>query len=151
MSVRVRGSFKEITCTMKKFLLLLGLAFPLMQGYSHAQQLVYQAKNPAFGGDTFNYQWMLSSAQSQDTFKDPDQLIGRRDPMDEFADNLNRQVLSRLAREIVDLQFGEEDFSEGSYKLGDYRVDVNDGGDGITVSIIDSRTGASTLVEVPHN
>ncbi len=123
--------------------------FPLMIGFSHAQRLVYQPKNPAFGGDTFNYQWMLSSAQAQDTFKDPAEV--NRDPMDEFAENLNRQVLSRLAREIVDLQFGSEDFSEGSYNLGDYRVNVSDGGSGIVVTIVDSRTGGSTVVEVPTN
>jgi curli production assembly/transport component CsgF len=133
---------------MKKVLLLMLLVFPLMMGSSYAQRLVYQPKNPAFGGNTFNYQWMLSSAQAQDTQIDPASQV---DPMDEFADNLNRQVLNRLAREIVDLQFGMDDFSEGSYNLGDYRVNVNDGGSGIIVTIVDSRTGGSTVVEVPRN
>ena len=41
-------------------------------GFSVAQNLVYKPKNPAFGGDTFNYQWMLSSAESQNLLKDPD-------------------------------------------------------------------------------
>ncbi len=36
-----------------------------------AQGLTYRPNNPAFGGNTFNYQWMLSSAQAQDTHKDP--------------------------------------------------------------------------------
>jgi curli production assembly/transport component CsgF len=29
-------------------------------------------QNPAFGGDTFNYQWMIGSAESQNKFKDPE-------------------------------------------------------------------------------
>jgi curli production assembly/transport component CsgF len=33
-------------------------------------QDLYKPKNPAFGGDTFNYQWMISSAESQNKFKD---------------------------------------------------------------------------------
>jgi curli production assembly/transport component CsgF len=33
-----------------------------------AQDLVYRPRNPAFGGDTFNYQWLLNSAESQNTF-----------------------------------------------------------------------------------
>ena len=37
-----------------------------------AQQLVYKPVNPMFGGDTFNYQFLLQSAQSQNSFSDPD-------------------------------------------------------------------------------
>jgi curli production assembly/transport component CsgF len=32
--------------------------------------LVYKPRNPAFG-DTFNYQWLASSAESQNKFKEP--------------------------------------------------------------------------------
>jgi hypothetical protein len=36
----------------------------------NAQDLVYKPRNPAFG-DTFNYQWLASSAESQNKFKEP--------------------------------------------------------------------------------
>ena len=39
--------------------------------YSSAQAFVYHPNNPNFGGNTFNYSWMLSSAQAQDKTKDP--------------------------------------------------------------------------------
>jgi curli production assembly/transport component CsgF len=30
---------------------------------------LYKPRNPAFGGDTFNYQWLMSSAENQNKFK----------------------------------------------------------------------------------
>ena len=41
----------------------------------NAQDLVYKPKNPAFGGDTFNYQWLLSSAESQNKLKDEEKYF----------------------------------------------------------------------------
>ena len=60
---------------MKKLLLMLLLSFTAQM---FSQQLVYKPKNPNFGGDTFNYQWLLSSAESQNTFEDPDLLKKRK-------------------------------------------------------------------------
>ena len=44
--------------------------FLIASAYSYGQQLVYTPINPAFGGSEFNYAWMLSSAESQNKFKD---------------------------------------------------------------------------------
>ena len=55
-----------------KTLFTLAALLVLTAGLSlQAQGLVYHPNNPAFGGNTFNYQWLLSSAQAQDTHKDP--------------------------------------------------------------------------------
>ena len=54
---------------IKKVLLLL-LFF--CGTFCWSQQIVYKPINPAFGGDTFNYQWLLNSANSQNSFEDPD-------------------------------------------------------------------------------
>jgi curli production assembly/transport component CsgF len=35
-------------------------------------------RNPAFGGDTFNYQWLASSAESQNKFKEPSSAKSRK-------------------------------------------------------------------------
>jgi curli production assembly/transport component CsgF len=140
---------------MKKFLLITIFVF-IGLSQSYAQQFVYQPKNPSFGGNTFNYQWMLSSAQVQDTTKDPlvqsrDQFGQTRDPLLEFSESLNRQILSRLSRELVLRQFGEGDIKEGSYLLGDFQIDIADGGAGLNITIVDIKTGATTIVEVPFN
>ncbi|MCH7398368.1 curli assembly protein CsgF [Belliella sp. DSM 107340] len=140
---------------MKKLLLLsFFLAFGLTESFS--QQFVYTPRNPAFGGNTFNYQWMLSSAQAQDTNRDPntvarDQLGASRDPLQEFSESLNRQILSRLSRELVLGQFGDSGIEEGSYILGDFQIDITDGGAGLNISIVDTKTGATTVIEVPFN
>lgn len=121
-----------------------------------SQQLVYQPRNPAFGGNTFNYQWMLSSAQAQDTNVDPNstsrnQFGFNRNPLDDFAESLNRQILSRLSRELVTRQFGESAIQNGTYSLGDYQIEIGESGSGISVTIVDTKTGATTVVEVPFN
>lgn len=123
-----------------------------MEGYS--QRFTYKFQNPAFGGDTFNYQWLLSSAQAQDTTKDPDlnsSLYGSytQDPLQSFADDLNRQVLNQLSRELIVRQFGEDGIQEGTYTLGDYQIVVGNVASGLNITITDSKTGASTLVEIP--
>ena len=139
---------------MKKSLLIFTqlLLFSLL---AEAQDLVYTPKNPAFGGNPYNYSWMLSSAQAQDTYEAPQNessLYGRygSDPASDFAESLNRQILSRLSREIVTRQFGEEALEEGSYVLGDYQIDIGDAGGGINITITDNSTGSTTTVEVPY-
>lgn len=139
---------------MKKILFLFTAMFFMEMLPAQAQQLVYRPRNPAFGGDTFNYQWMLSSAQAQDTFRDPaavarDRLGIQRDPLQDFSESLNRQILSRLARELVSRQFGEDSIEEGSYQLGDYQIEIGNTGGGLNISIVDNRTGAATVIEVP--
>ncbi len=140
---------------MRRLILLLTGILLLSSTNIIAQQLVYTPKNPAFGGNTFNYQWMLSSAQAQDTYKAPSDGLDpysryNANPVDDFAESLNRQILSRLSRELVTRQFGEDALAEGSYILGDYQIDIGSSDAGISVNIVDNTTGASTNVLVPY-
>lgn len=139
---------------MKKILLLSFVLFSVISFDSFGQRMTFRFTNPAFGGDTFNYQWMLSSAQAQDTFEDPrgsatDRFGLNRDPLTSFSEDLNRQILSRLSRELVSRQFGENEINEGNYILGDYQINIGNTGSGLNITITDFRTGASTVVEVP--
>ncbi|MFC3415122.1 curli production assembly/transport component CsgF [Algoriphagus hitonicola] len=140
---------------MKKLLLLIPmLIFGLMAFEAQSQQLVYRPQNPAFGGDTFNYQWLLSSAEAQNTTRDPNDLSNdpfgfQQDPLQDFSETLNRQILSRLARDIVDRQFGEDEIGEGSYDLGDFQIEINNSGSGLNITITDVLSGATTNIEVP--
>ncbi len=137
---------------MKKLflsLLLTGLSFFTME--LKAQDFVYQPKNPAFGGNYLNYSWLLNSAQSQNTIEDPNQQSSlNNDPMANFENNLNRQILNQLSRRIVDSQFGEEGLEDGSYTLGSYQIEVGSDGGGVNINIYDSSTGNSTSVVVPY-
>jgi curli production assembly/transport component CsgF len=66
----------------------------------NAQDLVYKPRNPAFGGDTFNYQWLASSAESQNKFKEPSSAKAQKTDLEKFADQLNSQLLSQISRSL---------------------------------------------------
>lgn len=140
---------------MKFFLAMFTFLVLSATGQLKAQQFVYTPTNPAFGGNVYNYSWLLSSAQAQDTTKDPeadDESTNgySSDPAKDFAESLNRQILSRLSREIINNQFGEEGLEAGSYVLGDYQIDIGDDGSGVNITITDNTTGSTTTVEVPY-
>ncbi|WP_347840909.1 curli production assembly/transport component CsgF [uncultured Draconibacterium sp.] len=138
----------------KIFLILFGVF--LVALHLKAQDFVYTPKNPAFGGSPYNYSWLLSSAQAQDTYEAPTDegnaysSYYSSDPVDNFTESLNRQILSQLSRQIVSKQFGEDALESGTYVLGDYQIEIGDGGAGLNISIIDNSTGATTSVEVPY-
>ncbi len=116
-----------------------------------AQQLVYQPVNPAFGGDSFNYSWMISSAQTQDLLKDPNAQTtsSLSSSFESFQRSLNSQLLSQLSRSLISDQFGENGLSDGSYSIGGLNVEVLSDLDGITISILDTETGEQTQVAIP--
>lgn len=135
---------KYLICT---FLLLLAAVA------GRAQDLIYKPKNPNFGGETFNYQWLLSAAEAQNTYKDPKTTTTRStttNALDDFQTSLNRQLLSSLARQIVTDQFGETGLKPGSFTVGSFQVDVANSLDGLVVDILDSSTGQSTQVIIPY-
>lgn len=142
---------------MRKLLLLICFTSALLvvsASDSQAQDMIYQPRNPAFGGDTFNYQWLQASAQAQDKFKDPDALTSNgllnRDPLQDFQENLNRQILSQLSRQLVVSQFGEGALAPGEYTVGNYQIEVTEGTSGINIVITDISNGNQTTVTVPY-
>lgn len=126
----------------------------LMQGaVAKAQDFVYEPKNPAFGGgNTFNYSWLLSSAQAQSTAVDPAAAKGTatQDPLAAFASNLNQQVLSQLSNRLIASQFGSGAIKPGSYTVGSYQIQVTPGANGISVQVTDTSTGNQTTITIPN-
>ena len=59
--------------SMKKLAFIILFISPF---FMFSQQLKYRPVNPAFGGDTFNYQWLLSSSEAQNSFTDPAKIEG---------------------------------------------------------------------------
>jgi len=114
-----------------------------------AQDFVYTPKNPAFGGDTFNYNWLLSSAQSQNLLEQDDGNDGRS-PLDSFTESLERQILSNLSRQIAGSQFGETTLDDGTYQVGNFGLDVVSTLDGLSITISDAATGETTQIIVPY-
>lgn len=120
----------------------------------NAQQLSYRPINPAFGGDTFNYQWLLQSADAQNRFTDPANATAAQDQsnLDTFADGINRQLLSQLSRALLSSQIDVNDGLEpGTFSFGNLEVEVLESIDGLVVNILDTSTGDTTTVVVPNN
>ena len=135
------------------FTLSLFLALFLPGRASHAQDFVYEPKNPSFGGgNTFNYAWLLSSAQAQNSIVDPATTSGAAaaDPLASFASNLNQQVLSQLSNRLIASQFGSGAIRPGSYTVGNYQIQVTPGANGISVQVTDSSTGNQTTITIPN-
>jgi curli production assembly/transport component CsgF len=138
---------------MKKYYFIFLIAL-LFQEAARGQALIYRPVNPSFGGDTFNYNWLMSSAQVQDKTKDPQaartSTTGREtDALGDFTTSLNRQLLSTLSRQLFSNQFGEDGIKEGTYQYGDFVVDVTPGTEGLVVRITDGK-GGETSITVPY-
>ncbi len=132
--------------------LLLVLALGLSQA-AHAQQFVYTPENPAFGGAAINYSWMLSSAEAQKRFEEEDRFgLFDRDPLQDFQQSLQRQILNELSRQVIRDRFGETlDLSQqGRYELGQYTVEITPGLDGVAIRIFDVFSGDETTITIPN-
>lgn len=116
-----------------------------------AQDFVYQPKNPAFGGTYANYSWMMNSANQQNKFQDSGSGFSR-DPLANFEQSLQRQVLSQLTRQIIGDRFGEDNINldeQNTYEFGEFNINVNPGPDGVSIDIQNILSGESTSITIP--
>ena len=133
---------------MKKLLIIL---ICLTGYFCVGQQLSYKAINPAFGGETFNYTWLLNSANSQNSFTDPDAESDNNDEseLSQFTESLNRQLLSQLSRSLFNTQLGDE-LQEGNFTFGSLALEIYDSDEGLVINILDTTTGEQTQIIVPN-
>ena len=117
-----------------------------------SQQLVYTPKNPAFGGNPYNSQWLLASAQAQNSFKDSGTTSGREQlsEMERFTQSLNSQLLGQVSRSAFTSQFGEDGLTPGTYSFGSLAVDIYPSNEGLVINILDTSTGEQTQIVIPN-
>lgn len=136
---------------MKKLLIAVIFFLGLFQVSTQAQDFVYQPVNPAFGGNPYNYNWLLGQAQAQNQYTEEDAYgYEDEDPLLGLQQDINRQVLSALTQEFYQNQFGEAGLTEGYYKFGSYEIDISPISEGMQVRIIDIQTGSETTIIVPY-
>ncbi len=121
---------------MRTLFLVLFLTF---SGYSFGQQLVYTPVNPAFGGDPFNYTWLLNSANSQNPFEN-DSFTG--------FDNLSG-LNSSLGNQFTN-QFGGGTPPLGTSQSGNFEYEVFESTEGLVINVLDILTGEQTQIIVPN-
>jgi curli production assembly/transport component CsgF len=115
------------------------------------QELVYKPVNPAFGGDTFNYQWLLSSANAQNTFEEKsDFAFDEQSDLDNFTESLNRQLLNKISSDLFREQFGDGDIQPGTYMFGSLVLEITPTADGLLINILDTQTGDQTQIIIPN-
>jgi curli production assembly/transport component CsgF len=119
---------------------LISILFLLATTYGFAQQLVYTPKNPAFGGDPFNYTWLLNSADSQNSFSENSlDVLG---DFNSFSDGLNQQFLNT--------QYGQELPEEGTSRDGNLEYEVYESTEGLVINILDITTGEQSQIIIPN-
>lgn len=117
----------------------------------NAQDFVYEPVNPAFGGETFNYQWLLNSAQAQNLLENPDaiDLFEDDSTLDDFTESLNRQLLSQLSRDLITSEFGTNGLTDGNFIIGSLEITVETTLDGVGITIFDNAIGEQTQIIIP--
>ena len=131
--------------------ILMGMLFVLSPLFSQAQDLVYTPVNPAFGGMTYNYQWLLSSANAQNMHQTSSSSFYSADPFDNFTQSLQSQILSELAQEIVQSRFGNLDLNQkGKYDLGNFIINIVPGLSGIDITVFNKNSGDQSTITIPR-
>ena len=133
---------------LKGIMLLLLMAVTLNLS---GQEMVYKPVNPAFGGDTFNYQWLLSSAEAQNIHEDDNGFsFGEQSEIDSFTEGLNRQLLNKLSSDLFREQFGDGNIEPGTYMFGSLVLEISPSTEGLLISILDTNTGDQTQIIIPN-
>ena len=119
---------------------------------AQAQQLKFEFRNPAFGGSYLNYSWLMSSAEAQKDYKEESSVSSYlRDPLEDFEQSVQRQILSNLSRELIYNRFRDLDLSkEGRYDLGDFVVQIVPGLTGIEILVQNVLTGDESTITIPN-
>ncbi len=120
---------------------------------SWGQQFSYKPISPFFGGDTFNYQQILSSANAQNSLQDPNaRQPDPRSALERFGDNINNQIFSQLTRTLTRQQLDQiGNFTQpGTFTAGTLAIEVFESTEGIVINILDTSNGEETQIVVPN-
>ena len=122
---------------MKAFIFLL---FLTASSYGFAQQLVYTPKNPAFGGDPFNYTWLLNSANSQNSFED--KTVPGLESLDRFNDRLGGNFGNGFGNDKIP--------PLGVSSEGDFEYEVFESTGGLVINVLNTVTGEFSQIIIPN-
>ena len=136
---------------MTKFKIIIITLFISVPSLIFSQSLVYKPMNPFFGGDTFNYQQMLASANAQNTFKESTaSTLDKKSDLENFKESLNNQLLNSLSRDLFTQEFGDKGLTVGTYVFGTLVVDITPATGGLSINILDTTTGDQTQITIPN-
>jgi len=136
----------------KKLTPVIVITMVLITNFCYSQQFSYKPKNPAFGGDSFNYNWMITSANAQNSFRAPVNAGDEESELDQFGERLRNQILTQISRTLLQEQIDTlGNLTEpGSFTIGDLAVDVFESSEGLVINIFDTTNGEQTQVIIPN-
>jgi curli production assembly/transport component CsgF len=111
-----------------------------------ASELVYRPVNPNFGGNPFNSDILLGTANAQNKYEEEQD---EETTEEQFVRTLQSRLLSGLASQVTDAIFGDEAQESGTFTIGDQSVSFVRGLETIQVEISNLSDGSSTFIEVP--
>lgn len=114
-----------------------------------ADQLKYEPRNPAFGGDSFNADYLFRSAEIQNQYRPGTASRSEDSLADSFARSLQSRLLSGLANDVVDAIFGDNPQESGRIVFGEQEITFVRGLETVSVTIFNNATGETTTIEVP--
>lgn len=137
------------------YVLVFALLLCLIGQESKAQDFVFTFVNPAFGGNPYNYSWLLNQADKQNKYDDEDNEEEDQDfsndPLSNFQSNLGYSIISSLTNKINEDVFGaNKDITPGNYEVGTYNIRITKKSSGLNISITDQLTGNSTNMLIPN-
>lgn len=117
---------------------ILTLVCLVVSSYCFGQQLVYTPVNPAFGGDPFNYTWLLNSANAQNSFQD-----SALSQFEDFAgfDALTNGTPGGQGGTILE---------PGTNTIGNFELEAFESLEGLIINILDVTTGEQSQIIIPN-
>ena len=128
---------------MKVLFVMLGIG--LLSTSVHAGNLTFQFINPNFGGNPNNGAFLLSEANAQNSYKDPNAYdwgaVSGTSALDNFSSAVQSQLLGSLMGNV-------SSGKPGRLVTNDFIVDITNVDGRLLMNILDRKTGKSSTIEV---
>lgn len=107
-----------------------------------SSELVYTPINPSFGGSPLNGSYLLSNAQAQNKYKDPDLERSETSSIERLTSSLQSRLISQLLADVGD-------GNSGYLATDEFTIQIEEGPDGtLSILITDLITNETTFIEV---
>ncbi|KNC88547.1 curli production assembly/transport protein CsgF [Trabulsiella odontotermitis] len=116
----------------------------LIPTVSWGGNMVFQFRDPSFGGNPNNGSFLLNNAQAQNSYKDPsydDYGIETPSALDNFTQAIQSQILGGL---LTNINTGKP----GRMVTSDFIVDISNRDGQLQLNVTDRKTGKTSTIEV---
>jgi curli production assembly/transport component CsgF len=116
----------------------------LIPTVSWGGNMVFQFRDPSFGGNPNNGSFLLNNAQAQNSYKDPsysDYGVETPSALDNFTQAIQSQILGGL---LTNINSGKP----GRMVTNDFIVDISNRDGQLQLNVTDRKTGKTSTIEV---